>query len=159
VLYISYTNARGSNRGRVDRAHDLDGDHVADVITPTISGLPSGNPWHQNNGLAFGPDDKLYLTLGSTCNACIQTDPRSATILRYSPDGSRQEVFARRLRKCYDLAFIPNGDLFATDNGVDHLNPADELNYILQRRHYGWPWCYTQPPVFKLYLPMALRSP
>jgi glucose/arabinose dehydrogenase len=142
VLYVSYTNASGSNRGRVDRAEDLDGDHAADVITPTISGLPTGNPWHQNNGLTFGPDDKLYLTLGSTCNACIQTDPRSATILRYNPDGSAEEVYARGLRNSYDLTFIPNGDLFATDNGVDHINPPEELNYILHGAHYGWPWCY-----------------
>lgn len=77
-----------------------------------ISGLPFGR--HQNNGLAFGPDGKLYMGVGSTCDACVERDPRSATIMRFNADGSGGGVFARGLRNVCDLAFQPaDGNLWA----------------------------------------------
>ncbi|MBC8159744.1 MAG: PQQ-dependent sugar dehydrogenase [Roseiflexaceae bacterium] len=48
-------------------------------------------------------------------------------------------IFARGTRNAYDLAFAPNGDLFAVDNGPD-ADYADELNWIRQGQHYGFPW-------------------
>lgn len=149
-----------SSLGRVTILRDRNGDGVADEAQEIISGLPNGR--HQNNGLAFGPDGKLYLTLGSTCDVCQERDPRSATILRANPDGSSLEIYARGLRNAYDLAFHPNGDLFATDNGRDDLGFAvpEELNLILPGGHYGWPDCWgmgkgsncegTLPPVVEL---------
>jgi glucose/arabinose dehydrogenase len=48
-------------------------------------------------------------------------------------------IFARGTRNAYDLAFAPNGDLFAIDNGPDADYP-DELNWIREGLHYGFPW-------------------
>jgi len=48
-------------------------------------------------------------------------------------------IFARGTRNAYDLAFAPNGDLFAVDNGPDADYP-DELNWIREGLHYGFPW-------------------
>ena len=48
-------------------------------------------------------------------------------------------VFAEGTRNAFDLAFAPNGDLFATDNGPDR-DMSDELNWIRQGLHYGFPW-------------------
>ena len=48
-------------------------------------------------------------------------------------------IFARGTRNAYDMAFAPNGDLFAVDNGPDADYP-DELNWIQQGAHYGFPW-------------------
>lgn len=126
-----------------------------------ITGLPFGR--HQNNGLAFGPDGKLYLGVGSTCDVCAEKDPRSATVMRFNPDGSGVEVFARGLRNVYDLTFHPqDGSLWGADNGRDDLGMAvpEELNLIVQGGDYGWPDCYgrgrgshcegTIPPVAEM---------
>ncbi len=113
--------------------------------------------------MAFGPDGKLYLGVGSTCDACVERDPRSATIMRFNADGSEGEVFARGLRNVYDLAFQPaDGTLWGADNGRDDLGTAapEELNRIVEGADYGWPDCYdtgkgancqgTVPPVAEL---------
>ena len=48
-------------------------------------------------------------------------------------------LFARGVRNAYDLAIAPNGHLFAIDNGPD-ADFADELNWIREGQHYGFPW-------------------
>ncbi|MCH7953712.1 MAG: PQQ-dependent sugar dehydrogenase [Chloroflexi bacterium] len=136
TLYIA-------SRGQVTTAADTDGDGVADVTSAVVAGLPNGA--HQANGMAFGPDGKLYITNGSTCDECIEADERSATILQANPDGSELRVFASGLRNPYDLAFGPQGRLWATDNGSDgdefpFCASIDELNLIEDGNDYGWPY-------------------
>ncbi len=131
-----------STRGQVSILVDRDGDDVSDYEVGIIVGLPHG--LHQNNGIAFGPDGMLYVTNGSTCNVCDEENRRSAAILRADPDGNGLEVFASGLRNPYDLAFGPDGQLWATDNGPDPpkvVGAADELNLIIEGEHYGWPQC------------------
>ncbi len=131
-LYVSST-------GRVTAVRDTDGDGVADASEGVISGLPNG--LHQNNGLVFGPDGKLYLTNGSTCDDCNEDNERSATILQANPDGSDLRVYARGLRNAYDLVFDGQGRLWATDNGSDApCSTIDELNLIVEGGGYGWPY-------------------
>src|SRR5205814_9373459 len=48
-------------------------------------------------------------------------------------------IFAECFRNAFDLAFAPNGDLFATENGPDRAMP-EELNWVRPGRHYGFPW-------------------
>lgn len=136
TLYIA-------SRGQVTTAADSAGDGVADLTSVVVDGLPNGA--HQANGMAFGPDGKLYITNGSTCDECIQADERSATILQANPDGSELRVFASGLRNPYDLAFDARGRLWATDNGSDggefpFCASIDELNLIEDGNDYGWPY-------------------
>ncbi|MBI2845066.1 MAG: PQQ-dependent sugar dehydrogenase [Chloroflexi bacterium] len=125
---------------------DRDGDDRADGLVRIIE-LPADG-WHRNNGIAFGPDGRLYITLGSSCNACEEGDPWRGTILVANPDGSNARGYAKGLRNVYDLAFHPlTGELYATDNGVDDLGPdlpPEELNRIVEGGDYGWPYCYGQ---------------
>ena len=110
--------------------------------TAIVTGIPTLQ--HQTDGLALGPDGRIYLGVGATCNACNEKDPRSASIVRFSPEGGQVEVFARGFRNPYDLAFNPaDGSLWATDNGRDDLGTQvpDELNLVQQGKHYGWPDC------------------
>jgi glucose/arabinose dehydrogenase len=131
-------------RGGVTRARDADGDGVADDLTPILDGLPAGR--HQTDGIAFGPDGRMYIGQGSTSDRGeTGVAPLEASILVAERDGSGLRVFASGVRNPYDLAFYPGTDqLFATDNGRD-VPPSgvpDELNLIVDGGHYGWPDCW-----------------
>ncbi len=107
-----------------------------------VSGLPTGK--HQNDGLAFH-GGWMYLGVGSTCNACRESDRRSATIMRFHTNGTHAQIYARGLRNPYGLAFQPGtGRLYATDNGRDDHDDSvpDELNRIVAGGNYGWPDCW-----------------
>jgi putative membrane-bound dehydrogenase-like protein len=150
------------SRGTVSVVRDANGDGRADARDDIITGLPVGR--HQTNGLAFGPDGRLYIGQGSIDDhGEYGIVPLEASILRANPDGTDLAVYARGLRNPYDLAFHPvTGELFATDNGRDTpaTGVSDELNVIVEGGHYGWPDCWdvgegthcegTIPPVVEL---------
>jgi glucose/arabinose dehydrogenase len=108
-----------------------------------VSGLPSGGN-HWSRTLRFGPDGWMYVSIGSSCNACEEQDPRRAAIVRYRPDGSAEEIVATGLRNTVGFDWRPaTGELFATDNGRDLLGddfPPCELNRIVPGGFYGWPY-------------------
>lgn len=118
-----------------------------------ISDLPSGGQ-HPNRTLALGPDGLLYITVGSTCNACDEPDPENATMLRAQPDGSSREIFARGLRNTIGFGWHPTtGELWGMDHGSDWRGddqPPEELNRLEFDSDYGWPFCYAdqQPDLF-----------
>lgn len=135
-----------SHEGVVSVLRDANDDNQADSETILAGDLPFGK--HQNDNLEFGPDGWLYLGVGSTCDACEDTNPLSASILRFRVETGEREVFATGLRNPYDIAFQPEtGELFATDNGRDDLGmdtPFEELNHIVQGGDYGYPNCWNQ---------------
>lgn len=135
-LYVGETDAVGRIRfdpstGRTEGAYDR-----------LVTGLPAGGN-HWTRTLRFGPDGLLYVSIGSSCNACEEDDPRRATIMRYRPDGSGGEIFASGLRNAVGFDWHPaSGALFATDNGRDLLGddfPPCELNLVVEGGFYGWP--------------------
>jgi glucose/arabinose dehydrogenase len=107
-----------------------------------VEGIPSGEN-HWSRTLRFGPDDRIYLNVGSSCNVCEEEDPRRAAILRYEADGSGEEIYASGLRNSVGFDWRPGTDeLFATDNGRDLLGndyPPCELNRIERGGFYGFP--------------------
>jgi len=115
---------------------------VAGEPVRIVEGVPSGaNHWTRT--LRFGPDDRIYLSVGSSCNVCEEEDPRRAAILRYEVDGSGEEIFASGLRNSVGFDWRPGtNELFATDNGRDLLGndyPPCELNRIERGGFYGFP--------------------
>ena len=138
-VYVSY-------QGAITVLKDTDGDNRADAERPLVRGLPF--ELHQNDNLEFGPDGWLYIGLGSTCDACEDPDPRSASILRFNVDTGKSEIVATGMRNPFDIAFHPEtGHLFATDNGRDDLGmeaPFEELNHIVQGGDYGYPNCWNE---------------
>ena len=135
-----------SHQGKITRLRDTDGDNRADNQVVFVDSLPFD--LHQNDNLEFGPDGWLYMGIGSTCDACNDPDPRSASILRFNVDTGESEIFATGLRNPFDIAFHPvTGELFATDNGRDDLGmdaPFEELNHIVQGGDYGYPNCWNE---------------
>jgi glucose/arabinose dehydrogenase len=115
-----------------------------------VPGLPTGG--HSTRTIVFGPDGKLYLAVGSSCNVCDESDARRAAVTRYEPDGGNPQPFATGLRNSVGLAFHPTtGELWATNNDRDNIGPTaadtderppERLNILRQGGFYGWPQCY-----------------
>ncbi|MBC8084134.1 MAG: PQQ-dependent sugar dehydrogenase, partial [Hymenobacter sp.] len=63
---------------------------------------------HANRTLRFGPDGQLYLSVGSTCNACDEDNKESATMLQMNTDGSGRRVVARGLRNTIAFGWHPS---------------------------------------------------
>jgi glucose/arabinose dehydrogenase len=86
--------------------------------------------------------------VGSTCNACEDTNPLSASILSINVETGDRLIYATGLRNPYGIAFDQQtGNLFATDNGRDDLGmdaPFEELNHIVQGGDYGYPNCWNE---------------
>ena len=127
---------------RIDRFRERE---APGQITTIVPNLPNGGQGHWTRTILFGPDGKLYVSVGSSCNVCKEKDPRRAAIVRYNPDGSGEEVFATGLRNSVGIAWHPvTKELWGTDNGRDWLgdeSPPEEINIIRQGKNYGWPNC------------------
>jgi glucose/arabinose dehydrogenase len=115
-----------------------------------IDDLPDGGQ-HPNRTLALGPDGMLYISVGSTCNACDETGPEHATLLRAKPSGEARTIFASGLRNTIGFGWHPStGALWGMDHGIDWLGDEDqgeELNEIQQGQQYGWPYIYADSKV------------
>ncbi len=111
-----------------------------------IDDLPDGGQ-HPNRTLAVGPDGMLYISVGSTCNSCSETNPEAATLLRATPDGKKRTIFASGLRNTIGFDWHPaTKQLFGMDHNVDWHGsdgPGEEFNLIEEGKKYGWPYVYA----------------
>jgi glucose/arabinose dehydrogenase len=152
-----------ASSGKIEALRDTDGDGIADQRRVVVEDLPSMvlKP-HSNNGLAFGPDGRLYFGVGSTTNGELESNPLAAAILSVNPDGSDLKVYARGLGNSFDVAFNANGDLFAGDNspmGGEGEELPDEFNHIVEGGHYGFPYFYGDPPSGSTRAPLVSLPP
>jgi glucose/arabinose dehydrogenase len=111
-----------------------------------IDNLPDGGQ-HGKRTIGIGPDGRLYVSVGSSCNACDETNPEHATIVRARADGSERAVFARGLRNTIGFAWHPETrELWGMDHGSDWRGddqPPEELNRLVEGADYGWPLCFA----------------
>lgn len=114
-----------------------------------IADLPKGGN-HSTRTLGFGPDGKLYVSIGSTCNVCNESDARYAAIYSLNKDGSNIKQVAKGLRNSVFFTWNNvDGKMWATEMGRDLLGddvPPDEINVIdttaADVLNFGWPICY-----------------
>lgn len=106
----------------------------------------SGNGNHFSRTIGFGPDGKLYVAIGSTCNVCVEKNSMRASIYSGNADGSGFAPFATGLRNSPFFTWHPETkDMWATEMGRDLLGdnvPPDEINIVKNGSFYGWPYCY-----------------
>lgn len=101
--------------------------------------------WHLTRTIAFGEDGRLYVSVGSSCNVCVEKEEYRAVIIRMNPDGTDQAVFATGLRNAVGLRSVAGHGLFATNMGADHLGldrPEDNFYRIVEGGRYGWPYAF-----------------
>src|SRR5437773_12479594 len=123
------------------------------VVSPVqlVSNLPTGG--HSTRTVAFGPDNMMYVSVGSSSNINPETDTLRAAVMRYNLNGTGGRVFARGLRNSVGLAFHPTtGALWATNNDRDDIGgsnvamtdslPPQRVNILTLGGNYGWPQCY-----------------
>ncbi len=110
-----------------------------------LADLPSGGG-HFTRTLGIGPDDRLYVSIGSSCNVCREDDERRAAIYSIKKDGSDFKQYAKGLRNTvfFTWSYV-DGQMWGTEMGRDNLGdntPPEEINIIKQGGNYGWPNCY-----------------
>ncbi|ODG99604.1 oxidoreductase [Nostoc sp. KVJ20] len=134
-------------------AVDLRSDGTEGKLETLISDLPDAGQ-HPNRTIAFGPDGMLYISVGSTCNACDEPNPEHATLLQAQPNGSNRSIYAKGLRNTIGFAWHPQTrELWGLDHGSDwrgNDQPPEELNRIVKDGNYGWPFCWgdRRPDVY-----------
>lgn len=112
-----------------------------------IADLPDGG--HNTRTVLFSRDwTKLYVSIGSSCNVCNESDKRRAAIMIYNPDGTDGKLYAKGLRNAVGIAWRPNSDeLWATNNGRDMLGddqPPENVYTVTQAgQDFGWPRCHS----------------
>ena len=169
-LYLSESN-------QINRFVYHPGDLTAQSRQVIIAGLPDastpelrGNYGHQLKNLALDGNHKLYVSIASTCNACLsdtQSDPVRGAIYQYDADGSNRRLFARGLRNAEGLAFVPGTNTlwvavnnrdntpYPLDDGTgkygqvlpDYVDnhPPDEFTQVNDGANYGWPFFNPNP--------------
>ncbi|WUJ68220.1 PQQ-dependent sugar dehydrogenase [Kribbella soli] len=144
-----YHTASGDNR--IVRMKYEDG-KLATTSSPVLTGLAK-NRYHNGGRIAFGPDGKLYATVGDAKNSGNAQNKNSLNgkILRMNPDGTppsdnpfyssggnARYVWSWGHRNPQGLAWDSRGQLWAAEFGE---NSQDELNLIQKGGNYGWPAC------------------
>jgi glucose/arabinose dehydrogenase len=132
---------------------DLKATGEAEDVVPT--GIPGGGRLrgggHWTRDLAFSPDGKtLLVSVGSHSN---NDDPDTtpaefhrADILRYTPGGTFEGIYASGIRNPVGITFQPGTDtLWTSVNERDTLGDMlvpDYVTHVTPGAFYGWPWYY-----------------
>jgi len=115
------------------------------ALKQIIGDLPDGGQ-RASRTIAVGPDRMLYISVGSTCNACTETNKESAALLRVSVYGTTREVFATALRNTIGFGWHPQTrELWGIDHGIDWLGDSEqgeEVNQLVYGARYGWPYIF-----------------
>lgn len=174
-LYVSESN-------RITRSVYRSGETTRSGAEDVVTGLPDGSLpelqgayGHELKNIALSPDNKLYVSIASACNACpedTRSDPMRGAIYQYNADGTGGRLYARGIRNAEGLDFLPGTNtLWVTVNNRDEVriptetdvdgdgvpdrgkqlpqyvdeNPVELFTPVRDGGNYGWPFCNAQP--------------
>jgi glucose/arabinose dehydrogenase len=148
-IYLSYGLERAGGLV-VDVVRFRDDGTALSGATPIVQNIPAAR-FHAGCRLKFGPDRKLYITIGESANPSNSQNMRvpNGKLHRINPDGSipadnpnfgagaLRSIYAVGLRNSFDFTFDPvvRGRIFASENGP---GCDDEMNRIERGGNYGW---------------------
>jgi len=162
---------------RYDNIEDnLDKEKLPDPVDLTKAYDLPDTIHHNWKYVAFGPDGKMYVQVGSNCNICETNPGIHGQIRRYNADGTGVEIVARGVRNTVGFDWHPvTKELWFTDNGRDwagNAGPEDELNRIpknMEGASFGFPYCHAMGipdpdikrpnPCAGVIMPAALTGP
>lgn len=126
----------------------LDAQGVPTGAGETIARYDAGGG-HWTRSITFGRDGKMYVSIGSTCNVCIEKTPDRASVMVYDETGGNGRVYASGLRNAVGMAWHPGTQaLWVTQHERDMLKPdhqdlpQEEINILVDGGDYGWPYCH-----------------
>ena len=130
------------------RLEDQDRDGVAESEEELLTGfgVKTSLIGHDLHGLVWGPDGKLYFSVGDRGYHLTLADgtifessmgPGRGAVFRMNGDGSGLEVFATGVRNPQELAFDDHGNLFTGDNNGDGGDRA-RIVYLVEGGETGW---------------------
>ena len=109
---------------------------------------------HRSTSVAVA-GSRLFVSVGSSCNACVEVDPTRATIQTMALDGSGMTTYATRIRNAIALAVDPaTGTVWAGGAGQDALPSLHPYEYVdaltthAPVADYGWPACEENRDAF-----------
>jgi len=162
---------------RYDKIEDnLNAEKLPDPVELTKAYDLPDTIHHNWKYVAFGPDGKMYVQVGSNCNICETNPGIHGQIRRYNADGTGMEIVARGVRNTVGFDWHPvTKELWFNDNGRDWAGnggPEDELNRIpkdMEGASFGFPYCHANGiadpdvkrpnPCAGVILPAALIGP
>lgn len=137
-----------ANTGAVVRSA-LDGAGLPTGPLQTIARYSHGGG-HFTRSIVFGADGAMYVSIGSSCNLCVESEPDRAAVKRFDANGGNGRVYARGLRNAVGMAVHPaTGAIWVSQHERDNLKPdhenlpPEEINILQDGGDYGWPYCHS----------------
>ena len=171
-VYVAYTyaTADGGMQNRLVRLREdpATGRGVFDAV---LLDDVSGARVHDGARVKFGPDGKLYWTMGEAGSSELAQNLESwnGKILRVNSDGSIPEdnpfpgspIYSYGHRNPQGLAWQPGtGRLYATEHGPSgQQSCCDEVNYIQPGMNYGWPRVFGEQTGAGMVSPIVQSGP
>jgi glucose/arabinose dehydrogenase len=110
-----------------------------------IDGLPTGG--HSTKTVEVRTDGEILLSIGSSCDVCVEEDQRRAAVTAMEPDGTDARIAMRGLRNAVGVwVDDETGRAWATTMGRDRLGddrPPETLYEIVEGADAGWPRCHA----------------